>query len=31
MNELVGKFVIVIHGGLCGGGGGGGRIRENFV
>ena len=31
MNELVGKFVIVIHGGLCGGGSGGGRIRENFV
>ena len=31
MNELVGKFVIVVHGGLCGGGGGGGRIRENFV
>ena len=26
MNELVGKFVIVVHGGLCGGGGGGGRI-----
>ena len=24
MNELVGKFVTVIHGGLCGGGGGGG-------
>ena len=31
MNELVGKFVIIVHGGLCGGGGGGGRIRENFV
>ena len=24
MNELVGKFVAVVHGGLCGGGGGGG-------
>ena len=31
MNELVGKFVIVVHGGLCCGGGGGGRIRENSV
>ena len=32
MNELVGKFVTVVHGGLCGGGGGGGgRIWENFV
>ena len=29
MNELVGKFVTVIHGGLCGGGGG--RIWEIFV
>lgn len=26
MNGLVGKFVIVVHGGLCGGGGEGGRI-----
>ena len=26
MNELVGKFVTVVHDGLCGGGGGGGRI-----
>ena len=26
MNELVEKFVIVVHGGLCGSGGGGGRI-----
>ena len=24
MNELVGKFVAIVHGGLCGGGGGGG-------
>ena len=24
MNEMVGSFVTVIHGGLCGGGGGGG-------
>ena len=26
MNELVRKFVTVVHGGFCGGGGGGGRI-----
>ena len=27
MNEMVGSFVTVIHGGLCGGGGGGGGGR----